>query len=342
MLNRNAQLQRSGASLRASSFDAKSGQSGTSLRLGHASGHKSSFGNSHLLNARRNNHHLGSSGNLQRSSGYHQQHNGLSSHGHGYTSSAVQHGGKVVVNKGGVLSSSGSMSVLHTSNHTHNHAPLRSPGAGVQNTSFNSVGHSHGVGKDGSGAYTGNLVNSKEVDVDTPHNLPQKDSKSNIDTTSPAEAFRQQVEKRQEKPKIIFLDVDGVLHSVRVTRQEQLFNSQKMALLRKLLRDTDSQIVLSSAWRRTGATLRMCYAMLQKHGIQTPIDVTPDFGMCGKRSNEILTWVDRFQITKWVAIDDLDLLSGEPRLRGHFLKCNPLIGLTNELIDEGTRILNSK
>jgi len=328
MLNRNAQLQRSGASLRSSSFDSNGKSTGTPVKFGQ----KSSFGNSHLLNGRRNNQNLGSSGNLQRSSGYQQQNHGIYSH-----QSAVQHGGKVVVNKGGVLSSSGSLSVLHTSNHGtsaashHNHAPLRSPGAAVQSASFNAVGHSHGVGKDGSGEYNGRLAGNKE-----------DKEEGNIDTTSPAEAFRQQVEKRQEKPKIIFLDVDGVLHSVRVTRQEQLFNAQKMALLRKLLRDTDSQIVLSSAWRRTGATLRMCYAMLQKHGIQTPIDVTPDFGMCGKRSNEILTWVDRFQITKWVAIDDLDLLTGAPRLQGHFLKCNPLIGLTNELIDEGTRILNSK
>ena len=37
--------------------------------------------------------------------------------------------------------------------------------------------------------------------------------------------------------------------------------------------------VLSSAWRRTAPTLRMAYAMLNKHGIETPIDVTPDFGV---------------------------------------------------------------
>ena len=44
--------------------------------------------------------------------------------------------------------------------------------------------------------------------------------------------------------KVIFLDVDGVLHSIRVTRQEQLFNPQKMALLRKLISNTDAQVGL--------------------------------------------------------------------------------------------------
>ncbi len=40
----------------------------------------------------------------------------------------------------------------------------------------------------------------------------------------------------------------------------------------------------------------MAYQMLAKHGIETPIDITPDFGICGKRSAEILTWVDKYQI----------------------------------------------
>jgi len=154
------------------------------------------------------------------------------------------------------------------------------------------------------------------------------------------EDFRARMEERQKKPKIIFLDVDGVLHSIRVARQEQLFNPQKMALLRKIIQATDAQIVLSSAWRRTGPTLRMAYQMLNKHGIETPIDVTPDYGICGKRSAEILTWVDKYQIRDWIAIDDLDLNAGEPRMRPHFIKCNPLIGLTNDLVDQGVAILN--
>merc|ERR1712003_6637 len=108
-----------------------------------------------------------------------------------------------------------------------------------------------------------------------------------------------------------------------------------MALLRKLIASTDAQVVLSSAWRRTAPTLRMAYQMLNRHGIETPIDVTPDFGICGKRSNEILTWVEKYGIRDWVAVDDLDLNVGEPRMRGHFLKCNPLIGLTNDLVEQG-------
>ena len=36
--------------------------------------------------------------------------------------------------------------------------------------------------------------------------------------------------------------------------------------------------------------------MLNRHGIETPIDITPDFGICGKRSSEILTWVEKYGI----------------------------------------------
>mmetsp|Transcript_19763 Transcript_19763/g.49715 ORF Transcript_19763/g.49715 Transcript_19763/m.49715 type:complete len:305 (-) Transcript_19763:992-1906(-) len=159
-------------------------------------------------------------------------------------------------------------------------------------------------------------------------------------TMSNSQAFKMQEEERAKKPKIVFLDVDGVLHSIRVTRQEQLFNAQKMGLLRRILNASGAQIVLSSAWRRTAPTLRMAYAMLQKHGIATPIDITPDYGLCGKRSAEILTWVDKYQIKDWIAIDDMDLNAGEPRMRPHFIKCNPLVGLTNDLVEQSINILN--
>lgn len=164
-------------------------------------------------------------------------------------------------------------------------------------------------------------------------------SNSIVSASIPA-SIPNKVGARPEGKKIIFLDVDGVLHSVRVTRQEQLFNPQKMALLRKMIANTDAQIVLSSAWRRTPPTLRMCYQMLHRHGIDAPIDITPDYGLCAKRSSEILYWVDKFQPATWVAIDDLDLHAGEPRMRGHFLKCNPLIGVTNDLVEYGISVLN--
>ena len=52
--------------------------------------------------------------------------------------------------------------------------------------------------------------------------------------------------KKVDGKKIIFLDVDGVLHSIRVTRQEQLFNPQKMALLRKLIACTGAEVGIAS------------------------------------------------------------------------------------------------
>lgn len=83
----------------------------------------------------------------------------------------------------------------------------------------------------------------------------------------------------------------------------------------------------------------MAYAMLEKHGIDRPIDITPDFGIMAKRSQEILQWVDKHKLVNWVALDDLDLNAGEPRMRPHFIKTNPLVALTNEQAEQAIRIL---
>ncbi len=48
----------------------------------------------------------------------------------------------------------------------------------------------------------------------------------------------------------------------------------------------------------------------------------------------------QYIISDWIAIDDMDLNAGEPRMRPHFIKCNPLVGLTNDLVEQSINILN--
>eukprot|EP00397_Hematodinium_sp_SG-2012_P025548 GEMP01026702.1.p1 GENE.GEMP01026702.1~~GEMP01026702.1.p1 ORF type:complete len:332 (+),score=52.87 GEMP01026702.1:160-1155(+) len=146
--------------------------------------------------------------------------------------------------------------------------------------------------------------------------------------------------KKQMGP-IIFLDIDGVVHSVQVTREEQLFRRDKMHLLRHLVQQSGASICLSSAWRLQPKTLQIVNQQLVRHGMDPVIDKTRDDGYAGKRSAEILYWVAAHEPKSWIAIDDLDLLTGEPRMLGHFLHTNSFVGLTAESCEQGLRMLRN-
>jgi len=145
--------------------------------------------------------------------------------------------------------------------------------------------------------------------------------------------------KKDRLDAVIFLDVDGVLHSVQATRQDQLFRQDKMNLLRTLVEKTGASICLSSAWRLNHQTMTIVNQQLVRHGLLPVIGKTGDYGPRGRRSEEILSWVQSHQPNVWIAIDDLDLLVGEPRMRGHFVRTNPLVGLTVESCEKGIRML---
>jgi len=140
---------------------------------------------------------------------------------------------------------------------------------------------------------------------------------------------------------VIFLDIDGVLHPVQVTREYQLFRRDKMSLLRYLVQQSNASIVLSSAWRLAPRTAQIANQQLVRHGMDTYIDKTADHGYGGKRSAEILEWVNKYQPSAWIAIDDIDLACGEPRMMPHFIHTNPSIGLTAEQCELGLRMLRA-
>jgi len=48
--------------------------------------------------------------------------------------------------------------------------------------------------------------------------------------------------------KVIFLDIDGVMSSIRSTRMDD-FSQEAVAALNTMLRNTDARIVLSTSWR---------------------------------------------------------------------------------------------
>ena len=77
--------------------------------------------------------------------------------------------------------------------------------------------------------------------------------------------------------KIVFLDVDGVLHSVLSRHQHQLFNRACMLRLKKIIDTAGARIVLSSAWRSTPSGCDEVKQVLKSYGIASFFDKTPQF-----------------------------------------------------------------
>merc|ERR1711907_864745 len=95
--------------------------------------------------------------------------------------------------------------------------------------------------------------------------------------------------------KILFLDVDGVLHSVLSRHQHQLFRRDCLLRLKSIIDSTGAQIVLSSAWRNTPAGCNEVKNVLRSFGIgpreQPFIDKTPSFRNPYDRHLEIGQWL---------------------------------------------------
>lgn len=125
----------------------------------------------------------------------------------------------------------------------------------------------------------------------------------------------------------IFLDIDGVIatHKEFYTNKNKFyqknplakelgipfpFNKECVNILNNILDKFQCQIVLSSDWK-LHYNLEQLNQIFIFNGVnQSPIDVTEDFGYSGLmlskwRASEIKTYIDKHNIQKWIAIDDL-------------------------------------
>lgn len=128
-------------------------------------------------------------------------------------------------------------------------------------------------------------------------------------------------------PAVLFLDVDGVLHSVNITHQRQQFAAQCMKLLKDIIAKTQARIVLSTAWREHPDGRRMVAEKLREYDIPVFVSQTPSIARF-RRTREILTWVRKYKPTSWVAVDDLPLLQEDPdNMTGHFVQTRQFYGL---------------
>lgn len=133
-------------------------------------------------------------------------------------------------------------------------------------------------------------------------------------------------------PRVLFLDIDGVLNSVRSTvglggcphdlvpAQVDLFDPVALGLVRGLCRAGGVSVVLSSSWRILHHHANVAAAL------DLPIiDQTPS--ICGPRGREIAAWLAaRPEVTDWAILDDdADMLEAQ---RARFVRVDGFEGLT--------------
>lgn len=169
-------------------------------------------------------------------------------------------------------------------------------------------------------------------------------------------------QKKMEKIKVIFLDIDGVLNVYSHDHDQfgSQFHKHLVENLRRVIDETGAKIVISSTWRYSG--LQNMKDMWEFRNLPGEvIDITPDcndlfnegsFEFLDRieRGHEVEYWLDEHpEVERYVIFDDdNDFL---PHQRGNFVRTANNInhpdcvdigyGLTSECANRAIRILNS-
>ena len=183
--------------------------------------------------------------------------------------------------------------------------------------------------------------------------------------------------------KFIFLDIDGVLNtddfiekSVQQTGWGGTFSDpmdhldpSKIAILNRVVTETNADIVLSTAWRTKLGAAKTADVLLDAGLNARIVGATPDrFEVTRKMSMHIPRWIEIHhflehttrKFSNFVIVDDRDDAGGNcvqtattrgyrlkvvPTLffpmRDNFIKTDPLVGLTDADADKMIEILNT-
>jgi len=164
--------------------------------------------------------------------------------------------------------------------------------------------------------------------------------------------------------KVLFLDIDGVLHSL---DSAEMFRKDCMERLKQIVDATGCQLVLSSSWRtheelrsRVNENLRRSAAMpmappwphtaCSRYGLPKVIDHTrfteSDWGDMGghqrehERHEDILHWVSTHEVAQWIAIDDLPMHQLD-KDGVHLVETCPDRGLSDGNVTRAIELLNA-
>lgn len=167
------------------------------------------------------------------------------------------------------------------------------------------------------------------------------------------------------RKKILFLDIDGVLNSERyhdycyengMASDEKFgypFDPEAVANLARIIDETGADIVISSSWKFWGLSTMIDLwkerALPGKIVSVTPntmsdemllnVDLTDWASMAGK-GHEIKEWLSKKgkNVEQYAILDDADDML--PEQQSHFVQTNPKVGITEEDAKKTIAILN--
>lgn len=140
--------------------------------------------------------------------------------------------------------------------------------------------------------------------------------------------------------KILFLDIDGVLNSVRYFKsisnssyssKLNHFDPNAVILLNRIIRETNCKIVVSSSWRY----FEECDSILFLSGVRgdiighTPMNIDRHSSKIYKpmkRGEEIHQWLENNEWDKYLILDDDPDM--EEYQKERFIQTDPNLGLT--------------
>lgn len=144
--------------------------------------------------------------------------------------------------------------------------------------------------------------------------------------------------------KIIFLDIDGVLNTIRTAKilGDHFIDESCVALVAHIVKEANAKIVLSSNWRIDEDDKKIVEKALSPHDLEifdcTPVIEHPPNESFVFRSKEIQSWLDNNAVQKFVVLDD------DPRAdlqEGSFFQVDETIGLTMEITERAIAHLNA-
>jgi len=180
----------------------------------------------------------------------------------------------------------------------------------------------------------------------------------------------------EDKSKVLFLDVDGVLRPARAGGFDILsvdgdaaarvdtsdFFPSALKALRHILERTGAVVVLSSEWRRSEALCATLTEIFEKNGMRAWASATttslelepgpdPVRSFAERRAREVTKWLGEHEgdVSGWVVLDDINLAIAD-EARKASTKCMgprlvqtwPLCGLTMGNAKTAVRILNGE
>lgn len=129
--------------------------------------------------------------------------------------------------------------------------------------------------------------------------------------------------------KLLFLDIDGVMTSNSLIKEEGTagklypFSKNSVIALNNILESNNVKIILTSSWRTVFSVEKQCQIFEENGVSQMPRGATIDLGF-ENRSMEIQEYLERREVKGFVILDDMAIEGFDD----HFLRINPETGLT--------------